>query len=94
MASFKEQLERLTVLKHQLAVWELLHAHLDSNYVPRDAGGPQKAIRVSDCLVELVPPEVIEEVMQELTSGPMAELQEAIKKIESMDVDTKGVPSS
>jgi len=86
MASLKDQIAELTSAKHRLAVWELLYAHLDSNYVPKDSGAPQKAIRVPDCAVELVPHEVIEEILQTLSDGPIKEQHEEIARIENQEV--------
>lgn len=89
MPSLKEQIAALTTAKHKLAVWEVLYAHLDSSYVPKDSGVAQKAVRVSDCMVELVPPETIEEILQTLSEGPIKELQDEINTIENQELVLK-----
>jgi hypothetical protein len=89
MPSLKEQIAALTTAKHKLAVWEVLYAHLDSSYVPKDSGVVQKAVRVPDCMVELVPPEIIEEILQTLSEGPIKELQDEINLIENQELVLK-----
>lgn len=86
MPTFKEQIASLTAAKHRLAVWEMLYAHLDSNYVPKDSGTVQKAIRVADCPVDIVPSEVIEGVLQELSDGPIKDLHDEIVEVEGQEV--------
>ncbi len=84
--TLKQQLEELTKTKHRLAVWEALAAHLDDNFLSKDGRAAAKALRVPDCLVELVPEAVIEEIMMELGSGPVATLQKEINRIESQEI--------
>jgi hypothetical protein len=86
MPTLKEQIAQLTAAQHKLAVWEAIYAYLDANYVPRDSGSAQKAIRVSDCLVELVPSEIIEDILQTISDGPIKEFRDEIIEIESNEV--------
>lgn len=86
MPTLKEQIEALTTAKHKLAVWEAVYAYLDFNYMPKDSGGAQKAIRVADCPVELVPPDTIEEILQTVSDGPIKELRDEINQVESQEV--------
>lgn len=86
MATLKEQLSKLTSLKHRLAVWEALHAHLDESFIGKDGKSATKAIRVPDCSVEVVPEETIEDVLQALGDGPISELREQIAEIENQQV--------
>ena len=90
MSTLKEQLERLTALKHRLAVWEAIHHHLDENFVAKDGRGALKAIRVPDCQVEVVPEETIEDVLQAVGDGPIAELKAQIDEIENQQVVVLG----
>ena len=89
MPSLKDQIAALTTAKHKLAVWELLYAHLDSSYVPKDSGTAQKAIRVTDCMAEIVPPEIIEEILRTLSEGPIKELQGEINTLENQELILK-----
>jgi hypothetical protein len=89
MPSLKEQIVALTTAKHRLAVWEMLYSHLDGNYVPKDTGAAQKAIRVADCSPEIVPPEIVEEVLKELSEGPIKDLQGEITVMENQEITLK-----
>ena len=86
MATLKEQMEKLTSLKHRLAVWEALHAYLDEEFAAKDGGGPQRAIKVPNCSVEVVPTETIEDVLQAIGDGPISDLREQISDIENQEV--------
>lgn len=90
MATLKEQLEKLTNLKHRLAVWEAMHSHLDEQFVSKDGRGAQKAIRVPNCPVEVVPEETIEDVLQAIGEGPISELKAQIDEIENQEVVVLG----
>lgn len=82
MSTFKEQLEKLTSLKHRLAVWEAIYDQMDSLFIKRDGRTATKAIRVPNCVVETVAEETVEDVLQNIAEGPIAELKEQIKEIE------------
>lgn len=84
MATLKEQLEELGSKRRRLAVWEMLHAHLDENFVPRDGGRAPKAIKLDDG--DLVPEDIIEDVIQALGDGPIATLKGEISAIENQEV--------
>jgi predicted Fe-Mo cluster-binding NifX family protein len=86
MSTLKEQLERLTNLKHRLAVWEAVHAHLDEQFISKDGRKAQKAIKVPGCSVPVVPEETIEDVLQAVGDGPITELQGQIAEIENQEV--------
>ena len=90
MATLKEQLEKLTSLKHRLAVWEALHAHLDDTFVSKDGRGASKAIKAIGCPVERVPEETIEDVLQAIGDGPITELKAEIDEIEGQQVIVLG----
>jgi len=86
MATLKEQLAQVNHLKHRLAVWEALHAHLDDSFIGKDGKSATKAIRVPDCAEEVVPEETIEDVLQAIGDGPISELREQISEIENQQV--------
>ena len=89
MPTFKEQQKRLTASQHKLAVWEFLYSHLDTNYVSKDGRGVEKALKVPDCLVEIVPEDTIEEILKFISEGPIAEYKESIEGIENQEIGTK-----
>lgn len=86
MATFKEQQEKLTEYQHRLAVWEFLYHHLDTNYVSKDGRGVEKALRVPDCLVDVVPEDAIEDILQFIGSGPVADFREKIESIQNQEI--------
>jgi hypothetical protein len=90
LSTLKEQVEKLTALKHRLAVWEAAHAHLDEHFVAKDGRTAQKAIRVPNCSVEVVPEETVEDVLQAIGDGPIAELKAQIEEIENQQVVVLG----
>jgi hypothetical protein len=89
MPTLKEQIAQLTVSKHRLAVWEALHAYLDGNFVARDGSQAQKALKVPDCMVEVVPEDVIEQILQSIGDGPIKELRATIDAIENREIEFK-----
>lgn len=84
--TFKEQQEILTSSQHQLAVWEALYRFLDENFVAHDGGQPKKAIATHDCLVQIVPEDVIENVLKTLAQDRIIPLQGAINSINNQEV--------
>lgn len=54
----------------------------------RDDRKVENALRVTDCLVDIVPEEVIEDVLQFIGSGPVKEYKKQIESIESQDLTT------
>ena len=90
MPTLKEQLDTLTGLKHKLAVWEALYSLIDEQFIAKDGRAAQRAIRVPNCAVELVPEETIEDVLQAIGSGPIGELRKQIDDIENQEVVVLG----
>ena len=86
MPTLKEQQEALTKAQHHLAVWELLHYYLDTNYVTKDGRNPEKAIKVPDCLKAVVDEDTIEEILASIGTGPIQDLKQRIESIENMEV--------
>lgn len=85
MPTLKEQLDRLNGSKHRLTVWEAIHNYLDSNFIGKD-GRPAKGLKSPGATPELVPEEAIEEILQWLGNGPIAQLQSEIAAIENQQV--------
>ena len=87
MPTLREQLEKLTSLKHRLAVWEAIYQLMDAQFITKD-GRKAQSIRVMDCPPEseMVPETVIEDVLQTIGEGPVAELRSQIQTIEEQDV--------
>ena len=86
MPTIKAHIEKLTALKHRLAVWESLTQFLDENFISKDGRDAPKALKVTDCLVDTVPEETIESVFQAIGEGPISELSEQIRELESQEV--------
>lgn len=89
MTTFKEQQKKLTDSQHKLAVWEFLYSHLDTNYISKDGRNVEKALRVSDCLVEMVPEDTIEDILKFISEGPITEFREHIENIENQEIGAK-----
>lgn len=86
MPTLKESIDQLTRRKHRLAVWEAVSAFLDENFLSKDGRSAPRALKVPDCLIELVPEETIESVLQAIGEGPVADLQQEIMMIENQEV--------
>lgn len=86
MATIKETIEKLVTLKHKLAVWEALHAHLEEFFISKDGRAAQKAIKVNDCAVAIVPEDTIEDILQGIGDGPIKELRSEVEDIETQQV--------
>jgi hypothetical protein len=84
MPTFKEQLEDLQKLKRRLAIWEAVHYLVDEKFVSKD-GRKVSGIKVPDS-GELIPEEEIEDVLQNIGEGPIAELRAEIAAIETKEV--------
>jgi len=87
--TLKEANDLLNRQRHRLAVWEALHDWLDKNFVGKD-GRQSKALRAVGAMPELVPEEVIEEILSSIGDGPIAELQGEISTIEAQRVVVVG----
>jgi hypothetical protein len=83
--TLKEANDVLNRQKHRLSVWEALHDWLDKNFVGKDGRQP-KALRSPGAMPEIVPEEVIEEILGSIGDGPIAQLQQEISTIESQRV--------
>lgn len=92
MATIKEHLDKLTDLKHRLAVWEALHEFLDDGgFVSKDEGRPaSRAIQVPDCVVPVVPEETIESILQSIAEGPLQQLRDQISELENQTINVVG----
>ena len=86
MSTFKEQQQLLVRNQHLLAVWEFIYDHVDTHYISKDGRTVEKALRVPECLVDVVSEDTIEEVLQSISVGPIAALREGIKAIEDQEV--------
>ncbi len=86
LLTFKEQQKALTESQHKLAVWEFLYKFLDENFIARDGGNPKKAIKAYDCLIEIVPEDIIEDVLQYLAEDKIAPIQQTIKTINDQEM--------
>lgn len=83
--TLKEANDVLNRQKHRLSVWEALHDWLDKSFISKD-GRTAKALRSPGALPEIVPEEVIEEILGSIGDGPIAQLQKEIATIESQRV--------
>lgn len=89
MTTFKEQQKKLTDSQHKLAVWEFLYAHLDANYISKDGRTVEKALRVPDCLVELVSEDAIEDILRFISDGQITKFRSDIAAIENQVLTTE-----
>lgn len=85
MPTFKEQQQKLVDAQHKLAVWEFLFSVLDNDYVSKDGRQVEKAIKVPDCLVDIVSEDTIEEILSEVTSHIQG-YQGLVYKIENAEI--------
>lgn len=86
LLTFKEQQRALTEAQHRLAVWEALYRFIDENFIPRDGGNPKKAIMAHDCLVPVVPEDILEDVLKDLTQEKIKPIQMTIQKINDQEM--------
>ena len=82
--TFKEQLDEVEKLKQRLAIWEAIHHLVDDKFISKD-GRKVSGIRVPGS-GDLVPEETIEDVLQTIGEGPIAELRNQIEEIENLQV--------
>ncbi len=87
--TLKEANDALNRQKHRLTVWEAVHNWLDQNFIGRD-GRQVKALRSPGAMPELVPEEVIEEILSSIGDGPIAQLNNEIASIETQRVVVVG----
>lgn len=86
MPTFKDQQELLTNAQHQLAVWEALFKFLDEKFVAHEGGKPQMAISAHDCLVPVVPEDVIEDILKSMSQEKIIPLKKALQDINNQEV--------
>ena len=86
MATLKEQIEERTRLQHRLAVWEAIHSLMSEQFLTKDGRSTCTAIQVSDCPVGLVPEDTVEDVLQNIAEGPIAEIRSLLEQLESQEV--------
>ncbi len=95
MPTIKDQLSERTCLQHRLAIWEAIHHVLTERFLSKDGRRASDGIRVPNCLIELVPEETIEDVLQNIADGPITELSKLLRELEEQEViiftDTKKV---
>jgi hypothetical protein len=85
MPTLKEQLAELGNLKDRLSVWKAIHNLMEGRFLSKDGRPAAEAIRVHGT-DSLVPEETVEDVLQAIGDGPIAEIQAQINEIESRDV--------
>lgn len=90
MPTLKEQLAHVTGLKHRLAVWEAAHALLEEQFMSKDQRKASKAIRVPNCVEQVVSEETIDDVLKAIGDGPILDLKTEIDKIENQQVVVLG----
>ncbi len=86
LPTFKEQQELLTSTQHSLAVWEALFRFLDEKFVAHEGGKPQMAISAHDCLVPVVPEDVIEDVLRSLSQEKIIPLKKTLQDINEQEM--------
>jgi hypothetical protein len=84
MPTLKDQLSELQRLKRRLAIWEAIHFLVDDKFVSKD-GRKVSGIKEPGS-GDLVPEEEIEDVLQNIGEGPIAELRAEIAAIETQEV--------
>lgn len=88
MPTIKEQLAELHKLKRRLAIWEAIYELMDEKFISKD-GRKVSGIKVQG-VEGLVPEEEIEDVLQNIGEGPIAELKAQIDDIEGQEVVVLG----
>jgi hypothetical protein len=86
MPTLKDQIEERTRLQHRLAIWEAIHHLMSERFLSKDGVKADSGIRVPNCTVELVPEETIEDVLQHIGDGPIADIRALIDQIEGQEV--------
>jgi hypothetical protein len=87
--TLKEANDNLNKAKHRLSTWEMLHDFLDKNFIGKD-GRSTKAIRSPGAMPEIVPEDIIEEILSAIGAGPIAQLNNEIASIENQKVVVVG----
>lgn len=84
MPTLREQNEQLSILKKRLAVWEAIYSLTDEKFISKD-GRKVSGIKVPGA-DEIVPEEMIEEVLQSISDEAITKLLEEIDAIENQQV--------
>ncbi len=84
MPSLKEQMETLEKLKRRLAIWEAIHHLADDKFISKD-GRKVGGIRLPNS-VQVISENEIEDVLQNIAEGPIAEIKAEISAIEETEV--------
>ncbi len=88
MPSLKEQLGEYERLKRRLAIWEAIHSLADDKFISKD-GRRVAGIRIPGQSAA-IPEDEIEDVLQQIGAGPIADLRAEIDAIESKEVVVLG----
>lgn len=83
--TLKEANDVMNRQKHRLSVWEAIHDWLDKSFIGKD-GRAAKGLRSPGAFPEIVPAEVIEEILGSIGDGPIAQLQNEIATMETQKV--------
>lgn len=83
--TFIEHVEKLRALKRRLAVWEAMHQLMDDKFISKDGSNKTSGIRESDT-GEIVPENEIEDVLQSVAEGPIADLKTEINMMETTEI--------
>lgn len=86
MPTLKDQIEERTKLQHRLAIWEAIHALMSERFLSKDGMPAREGIRVPNCTIELVSEETIEDVLQNIGDGPIADIRSEIDQVEGQEV--------
>jgi len=86
LPTFKEQQESLVKSQHTLAVWEFLYAHLDDNYISKDGRNVEKALRVPECLIDIIPEDTIDEILTSISADQISVLRSKIEAIQNQEL--------
>jgi len=90
MPTLKDQIEERTRLQHRLAIWEAIHHLMSEKFLSKDGRPAPEGIRVPNCSIELVPEETIEDVLQNIGEGPIADIRASLDQIDGQEVIVLG----
>lgn len=84
MPTLKDQVDELRKKKRRLAIWEAVHHLIDDKFIAKD-GRKVSGIKEPDT-GDIVPEDEIEDILQNIAEGPIAELRAEINAIETQEV--------
>lgn len=87
-STLKERLEQLEKLQRRLAIWEGIHSLVDEKFISKD-GRKVSGIRIPGAS-NAIPENEIEDVLQQIGEGPIADLRAEILAIEESEVVVLG----